>query len=1752
MSDYLFQPLFSGTMSGQAAATDTTGPVLTGQPRDGHGADAPLVFTFDEPVKLGAGTIALYTSRGTSYTETLAGSPYVTVSGNTVTFTLPQRLAFVESYSIEISANAITDLAGNPANNGRALFLGFQSGRSPDALNLTGSAGDDTLYGSDLGDTIDGMGGSDTIEGYGGDDILRGGSDPAGPYSSADDSLGGGAGNDTLYGESGNDRLWGQDGNDKLYGGDGDDSLQGGDGDDVLEGGAGNDGLDGGIGYNILIGGDGDDGLSADTGSTGTLDGGKGNDRLRGPNGIAYRGGDGDDIIDVRFTVLGAGPTTVSGGAGKDTIQLGFFHLVPANATVTGGAGVDTFVLSTIGKPNATAATVGDFTAGAGGDVLDVRSLSGVQGGVNPFSSGALRLLASGADTLLQLRNQDAPPGYDTLLILSGVRPGQLTGANFAGGIDPQGGTVGQTITGTAGNDNLVGGPLDDTLVGLGGNDALDGGPGNDVLDGGAGDDSLRGDAGNNTLRGGDGDDSLYAGVYDGDNVLEGGAGSDILRSGRGNDKLSGGEGNDQLYLNYEGMGGHTVTMSGDGGADILQISYAAHPVTVLASGGAGADTFVIRVPVDLTVLDFTQGDQLDLRPLLEQFVAGTIASNPFGATGYLKAVQQGSQVWIQLDRDGAAGGVWGAETVARLDNLQLAALSSASFAGGFDPTGATRGLDLRGTPGADTLLGAALDDTIDGGDGADTIDGGAGDDKLYGGDERIIGTGDTIRGGVGHDLLHGGAGADRLDGGEGDDLLYGDSGDDRLEGGAGNDRLEGGDGRDFLQDAECDDYLSGGAGDDVLTSGRPRSDRPAGTTLDGGDGDDHITAEGAVKAILGGAGNDNVTLETYANASNRGPVVVDLGAGNDRLWYRAGFDAGRPVRATGGAGIDTYEFGGSDGLSLLTITDFQTGAGGDVLDVFSFVNNDRSANPFGASGRARLVQDGAKVLFQVDPDGAAGSQGWTTRVVLENVRVGDFTGANFPFGISPDGTSTGLTLVGTAGNDNMEGGAFDDTVRGGDGNDGLSGNDGNDQLYGEGGNDVLYGGLGNDRLNGGDGGDILYGNQGDDELIGGAGDDSLIGEFGNNTLRGGDGNDRLSVSGDGNTQAYGEAGDDKLSVLGSGLFDGGAGTDTFEIFAGGKLPGTLLLTGGAGVDTFIPFGASPSAAATITDFTTGAGGDVIDLTQMVAPSTGNPFAPDGSVQMVQRGANAVLQTRASGADSWQDVLILRNVSKDALTVENFKYGFNPTGSNAGAVFEGTGGADTFTGSWLDDTIRGGAGNDVLAGSMGNDRLEGGDGDDWLDGDKLGVVPLDRYGRPWPSGYGGADVLDGGAGNDTLMSASGADTLLGGAGDDLLILDSPAWWTSDLPSYTVVLDGGDGMDRIRVESGQYPDVLVSMRGGAGSDTFELFPFFEPDNLRIEDFQAGAGGDVLDIFESLGWLRESPFATGYVALEQRGADTVVRVDRDGMNGPGDWQDLVVLQNVARGALTAANFRYGYAPGDATQILAPEVHGGAGSERLQGDARPDTLYGEGGNDTLVGNGGNDLLHGGAGIDTAVFGGSRSQYTVQPRSTFQDVMVSDLRAGAGAGDGKDRLIGIERLVFADGAIALDTGINGNAGQAYRIYRAAFDREPDLFGIGFWIAKLDQGVTLQEMSAAFVRSDEFVTLYGAAPTNAEIVTRLYHNILDREPDQGGYDFYLSVLDRKAATVGEVLADFSESRENRAAVAELIGLGFSYLPYEG
>ena len=194
----------------------------------------------------------------------------------------------------------------------------------------------------------------------------------------------------------------------------------------------------------------------------------------------------------------------------------------------------------------------------------------------------------------------------------------------------------------------------------------------------------------------------------------------------------------------------------------------------------------------------------------------------------------------------------------------------------------------------------------------------------------------------------------------------------------------------------------------------------------------------------------------------------------------------------------------------------------------------------------------------------------------------------------------------------------------------------------------------------------------------------------------------------------------------------------------------------------------------------------------------------------------------------------------------------------------------------------------------------------------------------------------------------------------------------------------------------------------------------------------------------------------------------------------------------------------------------------------------------NDLFYGSANGARFDGGAGLDTVNYSRVRADYKVE-------------RSGAGFSvsqnhsSGKDELVNVERIKFSTTAWALD--IDGVGGAAYRLYRAAFDRTPDQAGVGYWIGAMDKGASLQSVAAGFVTSAEFRALYGATPTNAEFVSRLYLNVLDRPGEAAGVDFWVGVLDRGMSR-GEVLAGFSDSNENVAAVVAIIGNGFAYLPY--
>jgi hypothetical protein len=177
----------------------------------------------------------------------------------------------------------------------------------------------------------------------------------------------------------------------------------------------------------------------------------------------------------------------------------------------------------------------------------------------------------------------------------------------------------------------------------------------------------------------------------------------------------------------------------------------------------------------------------------------------------------------------------------------------------------------------------------------------------------------------------------------------------------------------------------------------------------------------------------------------------------------------------------------------------------------------------------------------------------------------------------------------------------------------------------------------------------------------------------------------------------------------------------------------------------------------------------------------------------------------------------------------------------------------------------------------------------------------------------------------------------------------------------------------------------------------------------------------------------------------------------------------------------------------------------------------------------------------IDQVIFGDTFSSSSITRIAETIEVSL---------GDRTYSMQNVERFLFEDKALAID--INAVPGQAYRIYKAAFDRTPDVSGLGYWIAQMDTGMDVVEVAARFIDSPEFSQLYGSNVSNATFITNIYKNVLDRNPDYTGLAWWVNEMQTNPSkTWQKVLADFSESAENKANVAALIANGITYDPWE-
>ncbi len=787
--------------------------------------------------------------------------------------------------------------------------------------NLTGSSGNDRLWGNGLANILQGLDGNDQLTGGAGADTIDGGlgidtanysnstniiilnlAAALGSQGLAGDALGdrlmgienvigsvandiitgddgvnsinGGAGNDLIKGGQGSDKLYGDDGNDQLHGDSGDDLIYGGSGNDILIGGAGKDTLDGGDGIDTASYATSTLGitlnLAAALGSQG-LAGDALGDRLIGIENIL--GGAGNDII--RGTNAA---NAIYGGIGNDTIygEGGDDILAPGvgKDIIYGGAGTDTLNLSD--QVTAYGLTALIFDHGGNGAVHIA---------TNPSHSGLSTVAMQGTWTasFFSIENLTGSYGNDRLWgnSQSNILIG-LDGDDYligGGGADTLEGGIGidtasystslsaisLNLGAALGSQGMAGDALGDRLTGIenimGGNfnDTITGDNGVNLLYGGKGNDTLKGGGGNDQLFGEDGDDIIHGEA--GNDNLYGHIGNDTLNGGAGNDTLSGYDGDDKLY---GGAGNDRIF--GDKGNDAIQ----ADDGDDVVYGGEGNDRITGGLGIDKLYGD--AGNDIIYGQDGNDFLygyTGDDALNGGNGNDNLFGDAGNDTLYGEAGDDSLFGYDGNDKIYGGLGNDSLAGENGDDSIWGEDGNDIIYG-DGTGSTGNDILYGGNGNDLIRGGAGVDAISGDAGDDQLYGdaGDDKITGGigNDFINGGDGNDILNGNDGNDTVLGYNGNDIIYGEAGHDQLYGLAGDDKVWGGAGNDNIYGDVGNDALFGEAGNDTLKGWKGND------TLDGGEGDDVLIGEDGNDRLIGGAGNDTLYGD---RSSSTGPSIA-------------------------------------------------------------------------------------------------------------------------------------------------------------------------------------------------------------------------------------------------------------------------------------------------------------------------------------------------------------------------------------------------------------------------------------------------------------------------------------------------------------------------------------------------------------------------------------------------------------------------------------------------------------------------------------------------------------------------------------------------------------------------------------------------------------------------------------------------------------------------------------------------------------
>ena len=358
-----------------------------------------------------------------------------------------------------------------------------------------------------------------------------------------------------------------------------------------------------------------------------------------------------------------------------------------------------------------------------------------------------------------------------------------------------------------------------------------------------------------------------------------------------------------------------------------------------------------------------------------------------------------------------------------------------------------------------------------------------------------------------------------------------------------------------------------------------------------------------------------------------------------------------------------------------------------------------------------------------------------------------------------------------------------------------------------------------------------IEGGKGDDVLVGGAGDDSIDGGKGDDILVGGAGDDIID-GGKGDDVIYGDQAEGDVVVDDD---DDGKHDDDDKHDDDGKHGDHDHDDGGdSDVPVLLPITEVPlNVEAALTD---------VDGSE--ALSIQIEGVPDGAILSLGAdngdGVWTLTGEDLSNLDSLTMTLAEGTAADDfslsvtATSTEASTGEFSTASGVIDVTFEGGstgGGADILSGGQGDDTIYAGGGADILDGGQGDDALYGGAGDDQLEGGK-GDDEL----------YGGAgdDQLDGGQGDDLIDGGAGDDVLVGGKGEDTFVFRAG-------DGDDIILDFGQ-QDELRFEGPEFSADDFSLQTNGDESATITFGGDAGVSVTLNDFEYEGGGEGYSVVQ----------------------------------------------------------------------------------------------------------------------------------------------------------------------------------------------------------------------------------------------------------------------------------------------------------------